>query len=118
MAFDPGAWKITTATAGWLLSSERNAYSEAPSSMRATSRRRVIWLFVPVFRTMSPNSSSVTSRPSAWIESVKSRAPGCGGAPIAPAETCTFCSRIARTISPAVIARAATWSGSSQMRIE
>ncbi|XQU71161.1 hypothetical protein OJJOAM_003950 [Cupriavidus sp. H18C1] len=39
IAFDPGAWKIGIATAGLLSSSERSAYSDAPSSMRATSRR-------------------------------------------------------------------------------
>ncbi len=40
-AFEPGAWKMPIATAGLLSSSERSAYSAAPSSMRATSRSRV-----------------------------------------------------------------------------
>ena len=42
---------------------------------------------------------------------------GIGSAPSWPAETCTFCSRIARTTSPAVRPREATLSGSSQTRI-
>ena len=40
-----------------------------------------------------------------------------GSAPSWPAETWTFCSRTARTTSPAVRPREATLSGSSQMRI-
>ncbi|MNN16943.1 hypothetical protein D3C81_1301020 [compost metagenome] len=39
MALEPGAWKIGMATAGLLSSSERSAYSDAPSSIRATSFR-------------------------------------------------------------------------------
>ncbi len=39
MALDPGAWKIGIATADLLSSSERSAYSDAPSSMRDTSLR-------------------------------------------------------------------------------
>ena len=41
-----------------------------------------------------------------------------GGAPSCPAATCTFCSRMAFTTSPVVRPRAATFSGSSQTRIE
>src|SRR3990172_6746510 len=59
IAFDPGAWKIGTATADLLSSSERKAYSEAPSSMRATSRSRVTCPFAPDLTTISPNSSSL-----------------------------------------------------------
>ena len=45
------------ATADLLSSSERSAYSAAPSSMRATSRSRVICAAAPVLTMMSPNSS-------------------------------------------------------------
>ena len=38
IALEPGSWKIGSATAALLFSSERSAYSEAPSSRRATSR--------------------------------------------------------------------------------
>ncbi len=43
---------------------------------------------------------------------------GVAGEPSWPAATCTFCSRIAFATSLAVSPRAATLSGSSQMRIE
>src|SRR5206468_11933792 len=41
-ALEPGAWKMGIATALRLSSSERSEKSPAPSSTRATSRRRVI----------------------------------------------------------------------------
>src|SRR5690606_12378819 len=62
-ALAPGASMMAMATAGLLSSRDRSAYSEAPSSMRATSRRRVTPPSADVFRMMSPNSSSVRSRP-------------------------------------------------------
>ena len=68
-AFEPGAWKMPIATADWLSSSERSAYSAAPSSIRAMSRSRVTSPFGPVLTMMSPNSSSLSSRPCALIES-------------------------------------------------
>src|SRR5207244_8982960 len=68
-ALELGAAKIGTATAGLLSSSERSAYSDAPSSMRAMSRRRVIAPLGSVLTMMSPNSSSVWGRPWALIES-------------------------------------------------
>src|ERR1051326_6288332 len=40
IAFEPGAAKMPIATAGLLSSSERSAYSDAPSSTRAMSRSR------------------------------------------------------------------------------
>ncbi|MDQ1092902.1 hypothetical protein QE400_002315 [Xanthomonas sacchari] len=66
--------------------------------------------------TMSPNSCSVRRRPWALIR-VRNLLSGIGSAPSWPAETCTFCSRIAATTSLAVSPRAATRSGSSQARI-
>ncbi len=64
-ALEPGAWKIGMATADLLLSSERSAYSLAPSSMRATSLSRVTAPSGAVRMTMLPNSSGVVSRPCA-----------------------------------------------------
>ncbi len=46
------------------------------------------------------------------------RLPAPPAEPSWPAATCAFCSRIALATSPAVRPRAATFSGSSQMRIE
>ena len=60
---------------------------------------------------MSPNSSSVTRRPCALIDTRNSEASGVGGAPSWPADTCTFCSRTACTMSPAVSPRAASLVG-------
>jgi len=65
---------------------------------------------------MSPNSCSLFSRPWALIR-VRKRLSGSGSAPSWPAETCTFCSRIARTTSLAVRPREATLPGSSQARM-
>ena len=64
-AFEPGAWKMGMATADLLSSSERRAYSLAPSSMRATSLRRVTAPSARSECTMSPNSSCVVRRPCA-----------------------------------------------------
>ena len=66
---------------------------------------------------MSANSSGSTSRPCVlrviWI--------ACpvpiGGWPICPVATGMFCSRIAATTSPAVMFRAASFSGSTQIRM-
>ena len=62
-AFAPGAWAIGIATADSLLSRLRSEYWPAPSSMRATSFSVVTPPSGSVFRTMSPNSSSVIRRP-------------------------------------------------------
>jgi hypothetical protein len=118
IALEPGAWEIGIATAGLLSSSERNAYSEAPSSMRAMSRSRVISPLAPVLTTISPKSSSLCSRPWALIESWRSRPGKPGEAPTTPAAACTFCAWISRTTSPAERPRSATFCGSSHTRIE
>ena len=117
-ALELGAAKIGTATAGLLSSSERSAYSDAPSSMRAMSRRRVIAPLGSVLTMMSPNSSSVWSRPWALIESCRSTFSAPGDVPSTPAAAWTFCSRIARTTSLADRLRSATLRGSSHTRIE
>ena len=118
MALEPGAWKIGTATAGLLSSSERSAYSDAPSSMRATSRRCVTSPLAPDLMTMSPNSSSVCRRPRALTESCRSRLGSPGDAPTTPAAACTFCARISLTTSLADRPSSATFCGSSQTRME
>jgi hypothetical protein len=92
------------ATAFWLLRSERSAYWLLPSSIRATSRRRVIsplsvrsWTMIVLeflFRHQAPLRVDGVS----W----NAFSPGEGWAPSAPAATCRFCSRIARTMSLAV----------------
>ena len=117
-ALEFGAAKIGMATAGLLSSSERSAYSEAPSSMRATSRSRVTAPFGSVLTMMSPNSSSLCRRPCALIESCRSSFSAEGEAPTTPAAACTFCSRMARTTSFADRLRSATLRGSSQTRME
>ena len=117
-ALEPGAWKIGMATADLLSKSERSAYSEAPSSMRAMSRSRVTSPPAPVLTTISPNSSSLCSRPWALIESCRSRPGRLGEAPTTPAAACTFCARISRTMSLADRPRSATFCGSSHTRIE
>src|SRR5919198_658074 len=80
-ALELGAAKIGTATAGLLSRSERSAYSEAPSSMRAMSRSRVTAPFGSVLTMMSPNSSSLCRRPCALIDSCRSILPCVGEAP-------------------------------------
>ncbi len=70
----------------------------------------------PVRTMMSPNCSVDVRRP--WVLTVSwNSAPFDGEAPITPAATCTFCSRTAATTSDAVMPRAATFCGSSQMRM-
>jgi hypothetical protein len=71
-----------------------------------------------VFTMMSPNSSSVASRPRALIESCRLTSEPLGEAPTTPAAACTFCSRMERTTSLAERPRSATLRGSSQTRIE
>ena len=117
IVFAPGASKIGIAMAGLPSFSARNEYSDAPRFTRAMSRTRVSSPFGPVFTITSANSSTLASRPCMLIEICRSEPSGCGGAPMDPAETCTFCSRSARTTSPAEIPRAAVFSGSSQIRI-
>jgi hypothetical protein len=112
-----GAAKIGTATAGLLSRSERSAYSEAPSSRRATSRSRVTAPPASVFTMMSPNSSSVASRPWAFTESCSWTSGNPGEAPTTPAAAWRFCSRMARTTSPAERPRSATRLGSSHTRM-
>src|SRR5678815_1940892 len=80
-ALEPGAAKMPIATAGLLSSSERSAYSEAPSSIRATSRSRVTAPLRSVLTMMSPNSSSLCRRPCALIESCKLVLSGASPAP-------------------------------------
>ena len=75
-ALVPGRWKMPIATAGWLSSRLRSAYSSAPSSTRPTSRTRVICPSGVARTTMSPNSSSVVSRPRALTESWNVRVDG------------------------------------------
>jgi hypothetical protein len=118
MLFAPGASKIGIATLPLPSLRERSEYSEAPSSTRAMSRMRVSSPRAPVLTITSPNSSADSSRPCRLIDSWKSETPGCGGAPIDPAETWMFCSRSACTTSPAEMPREAVFSGSSQIRIE
>jgi hypothetical protein len=106
------------ATADLLSSSERSAYSEAPSSMRAMSRKRVISPLAPVLTTISPNSSSLCKRPWALMESWRSSPGNPGEAPTTPAAACTFCARISLTTSLAERPRSAAFCGSSQTRME
>ena len=70
-----------------------------------------------VFTTMSPNSSSVCKRPRAFTDNCSGVPGSDGDAPITPAATCTFCSRIACTTSSADSPRCATFCGSSHTRI-
>lgn len=117
-ALAPGDCMMPMPTACLLSSSERRPYSWASSSTRATSDRCVTAPSGEVFRMMSRNSSSVCRRPRAFTFSCSGTSPSVGEAPITPAATCTFCSRMALTTSPAVMPRWATFCGSSQTRIE
>ncbi|MNR29997.1 hypothetical protein D3C85_1474220 [compost metagenome] len=67
---------------------------------------------------MSRNSSTVFSRPWALTLSCNGTSTGMGAAPMMPAATWTFCSRIAATTSAAVMLCRATFCGSSQTRME
>ena len=71
----------------------------------------------PVRSTMSSNSEALVSRPLALIVYWNCWSPGTGGAPICPAETSRFCSRMAAMKSPGVIPRLASREGSSQIRM-
>ena len=114
--FAPGASKITMAAASSLLSRERTEYVLAPSSTRATSFSRVS--SVPsALRTISPKASGEFSRPWALMEICRAEPAGVGGPPMLPAETSTFCSRIALTMSLADRFRAAAAAGSIHTRI-
>ena len=116
-ALAPGAAKMPIATAGLLSSSERSAYSEAPSSIRAMSRRRVTAPPGSLFTMISPNSSSLCRRPWALIESCRSTLSVVGEPPTTPAAAWTFSWRMARTTSLAESPRSATLRGSSHTRI-
>ena len=49
----------------------------------------------PVLTTTSENSSTLPSRPCTLIATCRSEPFGCGGPPIEPADTCTFCAVMA-----------------------
>jgi hypothetical protein len=66
---------------------------------------------------MFPKASGEARRPCALMETCSAEPSGVGGPPSAPAETCTFCSRMAPTMSAAESERAAARSGSIQTRI-
>jgi hypothetical protein len=66
---------------------------------------------------MFANCSASTSRPIVLIGYWNSCPRGTGGWPICPAATCTFCSRITFTTSPADMLRDASLSGSSHTRM-
>jgi ABC-type multidrug transport system ATPase subunit len=117
IAFEPGSCAIGSATAALLFSNERSAYSDAPSSSRATSRNCTRSPCAPFFTTMAPNSSSVARRPFVLINNSVSTGREVGCWPTEPAATWTFCSRIAATTSEAVRPLAATLFGSSHTRI-
>ena len=85
--------------------------------MRATSDRRVTAPSGAVLRMMRPNSSAVVRRPRAFTENCMGTSPWVGDAPMMPAATWTFCSRMALTTSMAVRPRWATRLGSSQTRM-
>jgi len=116
-ALAPGDCMMPMPMAGLLSSRERRPYSAASSSTRATSPRRVTPPSPLLLSTMSRNSSSVCRRPWAFTENCRGTFPALGEAPMTPAATCTFCSRMARTTSPAVRPRWATFWGSSQTRM-
>jgi len=116
-ALEPGNWKTASVTLGLPLSVLVTSEFLDPSSMRPTSRRRVTCPASPVWTMISPNCSASTSRPCVLTEYWKASSWSTGGWPICPAATCTFCSRTARAMSPAVRPRAATRSGSSQIRM-
>ena len=63
MAFEPGAWKIGIADRGLVVEQRAQRVFRAPSSMRATSRRRVTAPSAPVLTMMLPNSSSSAGGP-------------------------------------------------------
>ena len=97
----------------------------APSSTRATSESRTTrpgWFASPFepgsdFTITWANASASGSRPSVVTGTCSSTGPAAGSWPSWPAATCTFCSRSARTTSPALRPRLASASGSSQTRI-
>ena len=66
---------------------------------------------------MAANSAASTSRPRTRSEYWKLWPGADGGWPICPAGAWTFCSRIARATSAAVILRLAIRSGRSQIRM-
>ena len=70
-----------------------------------------------LFTITSANSSSVASRPWVFTDSWNSVPCGAGIEPTTPAATCAFCSRKAATTSFEVRLRAASFCGSSQMRM-
>jgi hypothetical protein len=116
-ALEPGAAKMPIATAGLLSSSERSAYSEAPSSIRATSRSAGHGAVALGLDDDVAELFLARERPWALIESCRSVLSGAGEPPITPAAACTFWPRIARTTSLAERLCSATLPGSSQTRI-
>ena len=72
----------------------------------------------PTLMMMSPNCSGVLSRPSVCSGSWKALPCPTGGCPTAPGAASTFWARTALATSLAVMFRAASSCGSSQMRIE
>ena len=71
----------------------------------------------PILTTMLPNWSGSDRRPRVSMLNWRAPGDGTGGWFSTPEATWTFCARSAATTSPAVMERAAIFSGSNQIRI-
>ena len=119
-AFEPGIWKTASTTLGLVPKKADDEYCSAPSSMRATSRRRTTAPLggVGADDDVAEFAAGRLSRPAA-LTCISNGVPaGAGDWPILPAATWTFCSAMAFCTSTAVMPRLASLSGSSQTRIE
>ena len=89
----------------------------APISTLATSLSRTTRPSDVLLTTISPNCSGVSSRWRVSIVRWKGWPSGTGGWPIWPVAKLRFCSRMARTTSPAARSREESFSGSTQTRM-
>jgi hypothetical protein len=93
-------------------------WSRAPSSTRATSRRRTMEPSGRARTMIWRNSSGEDRRPCVVMFMLRSTRPGIGSSPTRPVANCAFCSRMAAATSPGVRPSWASRSGCSQTRIE
>ena len=99
---------------GLLLNRPITLYTWAPSSTRATSRRRTVEPSGLARTMIAPNSSGEVRRPWARTEYVKSCPLGAGSPPIVPAGLTVFWLWMAEMRSLTVRLSLASWSGLTQ----
>jgi len=104
-------------TEGLPLTEQLMSWFLGPSSIRATSLSRTTRSSAVFLMIIEANCSGSVSRPTVLSGTWITCPSGTGGWPIIPVATWAFCLRMAEATSEAVMSRAASLSGSTQIRM-